>query len=320
MAGFGFLGFIGLGKESTWGTAVSATDYLEAMSESLNAERDRFEIVNIRNQFGRPADQAGMVRINGDIEAHAHPTTGARLLKGALQNSSKTTVSSGVLYTHTFKTLTTGSEFSSSVPVQPYTIEVFRDVTSSVQYAGCAIDTLAINFQPNQDVRFTASFIGKSESQLSSTTPTFPTTPGAPFNFDTASLELGGSATSRIEALTVEIANNLEGVPKLNASNEVGKIQMTDFQSVSISGTIAFEDLTEYQDFIDQNEKTLKATVTKPDSFSMTVDVPRMVYTAFPTEIGGRERLTVDFEAQGFYHTGSGTNIQVDLTTTVNTL
>lgn len=311
----GFLGFIGIGKETTWGTPVAVTDYVEAMSESLKLDIDRFPIKNITNRYEEPSDQAGVKRITGDISLAGNPSQIGHFLKGALQTKSVSIIASGSLWTNTFMSLKSGDEFSADTPLQPYTVEVFRDVTSSAQYAGCVVDTLAINLQPNQDVRFTAAFIGKDQASIAATTATFPNSPVAPFRFDTASLQIGGAATAKLEALTVEIANNLNGIPRLNASDTIAAIRMSDFQMVNISGTVEFTSLDEYDDFVAQTEQALVVSVTKASSFAMTIDIPKMVYTAFPTGISGRERLSIDFTGKGFYHSGSGTAIQIDLTT-----
>lgn len=313
---FGFLGFIGLAKEVTWGTPVASADYVEAMSESLQLGIDRFPIKNITNRYEEPSDQAGVKRITGEISLAGNPAAIGHFLKGALQTKSVSIVASGALWTNHFFSMKAGDEFSTDTPLQPYTVEVFRDVTSSVQYTGCAVDTLAINLQPNQDVRFTANFIGKDENSIAATTPTFVSSPVAPFRFDTASLQIGGAANAKLEALTVTIANNLTGVPRLNASDTIAALRMSDFQMVDLAGTVEFTSLDEYDDFVAQTEQALVVSVTKANSFQMVIDVPKMVYTAFPTGIGGRERLSVDFTGKGFYHSGSGTAIQIDLTTT----
>lgn len=314
--GLGFLGFIGIAKEVAWGTPVAATDYIEAMSESVQASMDRFATVNIRNGYEEPSDEAGILRIGGDIALSGNPVSIGNFLKGALQTKSVSIVASGALWTNHFFSIKKGDEFSADVSHQPYTVEIFRDVTTSVQYAGMCVDSLAINFQPNQDVRFTATLIGKDEANLVASTPTFPSSPTTPFRFDTSSIQIGGAANAKMESLTIEIANNLTGVPRLNGTDKIAAIRMSDFQMINITGSLEFSSTDEYDDFIAQSEQALIVSVTKANSFAMTIDIPKMVYTAFPTGIGGRERQTVDFTGKGFYHAGSGTMIQIDLTTT----
>ncbi len=313
--GQGHLGHIGIGKETTWGTPVAATDYIEALNESINAEIDRFDTVNIRSQHAEPSDEAGIKRIGGDLEIAGNPLACGFLLKGALQSHSQTTVLSGFLYTNTFMSLVAGEEFHADCPLQPYTVEVFRDVTTSVQYTGCVVDALSIEFSPNQDVRFAASLIGRNEASIAATTPTFVTSPGRPFKFNTASVQIGGAANADLEALTIDISNSLEGVATLDNSDIISRIRQGNFQMVNVSGTFDFDDLDEYDNFIAQTEQSLVVSVTQADSFAMTVDIPKMVYTAFPLNTPGRQRLSVDFEGKAFYHAGSDTAIQIDLTT-----
>lgn len=312
----GFLGFIGIAKESTLGTAVGATDYMEAFSEGMSMTFDRFATKNIHGRYEEPADEAGVKRISGDIQVAGYPAQIGHLLRGALQTSSTEVVEAGELWAYNMKSLQVGDEFHADSPFQPYTLEIGRNVTSSMQYKGCVVNALTMNFQPNQDVRFTAEFLAQDEGVITATTPTFPNSPVSPFRFDTASVEIGGAANAKLESLTVAVRNNLNGIAKLNGSNLISAYRMSDMQMVEVSGSLEFDSVDEYLDFRNQTEQQLKCTVTQSNSFAMTIDVPRMVYTAFPTGTGGRDRRTVDFTGRAFYHTGSATAIAVTLTTT----
>mgnify|MGYP001595122982 CR=1 FL=1 len=312
--GYGISGHLGIAKETSWGTGVAATDYVKMLNETLALAIDRFDITNVHGSIAEPDDAAGVRRVEGSIEFAAHPVSIGYFLKSLFVQSSITVVASGFLWQTQFRS-TTADFAVGTCAGQPYTLEVFRDVTSSHRYTGVVANQLTLGYAPNQDVRVTAGVIGKSASLIAKTTPTFPGSPSQPFTFDTASLSLAGAATARIEALRIVIDAQLEGIPALNASTEVAKVLRRGPQMVNLSGTIDFLDVAEYQDFVNQTERQLKVTVTKANSFMMSVDVPRMVYTAFPAQIGGRERLTVDFEAKAFYHSGSGTAIEVLLTT-----
>lgn len=310
----GFLGFIGLAKEVTWGTAVAATDYIEAFSENLNLTKDRFPLKNMFAVYAEPDDAVGLDRVQGDITAAAYPTALGHFLKGALNNTTGTTVLSGFLFTTRF--ISTQSEFSATAPSQPFTFEVFRDVTSSVQYAGCVTQRLQLSAAPNDVLRMTASFIGRSAAVIAKTTPTFPGSPLAPFTFDTCSASVGGVANTRLEQFRVTIDNMCEGIPALNASALIARIRRRDSQSVTIEGTYDFTDITEYNDFVNQTERNMKFTFTKANSFMFSIEMPRVIYTAFPTPVTGRERMTVQFAGKARYQTSSGLALDCLLTTT----
>lgn len=314
MSGYGFAGHIGVALESSGGTPVAASEYMEALSESLTATRDRYDTKNIVGRYAEPDDSAGIKRIGGDMALPMHPVGPGLLLYAATGVQSNSVVASGFLHTHEFTMLT--SDWDSSYPQPPLTVEMFRDVTSSQQYAGVNVGGLGLSLAPNQDLRLTATLIGTSEAGIAKTTPTFVNSPNEPFTFDTASISLGGAGSSIIEAIDVNIDHQLEGVPRLNNSNRIAVIRRNGPQMIRVSGTVSFEDITEYENFLNQTEQALLLNVTKADSFSMTVDLPRVVYTAFPLGMSGRDRQTVGFEGIARYHSGSASAIKISLTNT----
>lgn len=309
----GFLGYLGIAKEATFGTAVAATDYAELMSENLSSAIERFETRNIFAGMHEPDDFAGARRNTGGTVLAGNPLPLGHLLKAALGNASASTVLSGFLYTMNYGSVK--SEFASGVARPPYTLEVHRDVTSSHQYAGAVLNRLTMAMAPNQDLRITAEWIAKARSLIVKTVPTIVSSPSDPFTFDTVSLQIGGAATARVEAMTVVIDNQLVGELTLNNSNEISRIRATGPQLIRISGTIDFADVTEEQDFINQTERAVKFSLTRGQSFQLVVDAPRMVYTAFPMGMPGRGQLKVAFEGVARYLTSSATALGVRLTT-----
>lgn len=310
----GHLGALGLAKETTWGTAVAATDYAELLSENLSTNVDRFPTRNIYQGFYEPDDFAGARRSAGSLVQAAHPLTLGHWLKGAFTTISQTVVLSGFLWQLHFTG--TKSEFADGVPRQPWTFEVHRDVTSSHQYQGALINRLTMALAPNQDLRVTADIIAKTRTLIAKTTPTFPGSPTDPFTFDTASVQIAGAANTRLEAFNMTIDNQLEGILALNNSNEIARIRSTGPQIIRISGTLDFIDTAEERDFINQTERAFIVTLTRAASFHLHIEAPRFVYTTFPVGMPGRGRLTVGFEGQARYLTTSAAAVRVMLTTT----
>lgn len=310
----GHVGFVGLAKETNWGTAVAASDYLEVMSENLSTGIDRFPTRNVYGGFYEPDDYAGMRRTTGSLVHAAHPVSLGHLLKAVFNNSSASTVLSGFLYTMNFTGVK--SEFADGVPRQPYTLEINRNVTSSHRYAGAVCNKLTLALAPNQDLRVTADWIAQAQTMLAATTPTFPASSTDPFTFDTASVSIAGAANARVEAFNLSIDNGLEGIAALNNSNTIARIRAREPQIIRISGTLDFVDITEQQDFINQTERAFVLSLTRAQSFQLVIDVPRFVYSAFPTGMPGRGRLTVGFEGMARYLTSSAAAIGIRLTTT----
>lgn len=310
---YGMNGYLGIGKETTWGTAVSAGSFAEMMSEGLTVALDRFETRNIFNSQSEPDDTTGLVRIEGDTVIPGNPEALGIVLNAALGSTASTSVTA-TYWTHVFQTRS--SDISSLSPLQPYTLEIFRDVTSAQQYAGCVAGKLVLACQPNQDLRATVSWLGKSmlnKARIAAASVLFPTTPGQPFTFDTSSIAIAGTATDLIESFTLEINNNLEAVSALNASNNVARIQRTNPVQINLSGQMSFTDIGAYSDFINQTERAFTINFTKASSFSCLISLPRCVYTAYPLGMQGRNRQTVAFEAKARVPTGSTSAIAVTL-------
>lgn len=314
---YGFSGYIGLKRETTWGSAQAANTFVEALNEDVHLEIERFPYKNIVGTMAEPDEIGGVNRVTGSISFPVHPFNVGFFLMSAFNTVTTSVVAVAALYYHKFTSPTTSnSEFSSTSPSVPYTLEIFRDVTTATQYAGCLVSALSFNFAPNQEVRATAQIVGRSTRYAAAQTPTFPGSPGKPFTFDTVSLSLGGSANTKIENLNISIENQYEGIPALDMSSVISKIRRTGPQMVNITGTLDFSSHTEYDDFINQSETNITVSATKANSFQLQIACPRIAYTAFPLGMPGKDRLTVDFTAKAYYHSSSGTAISVAVTTT----
>lgn len=312
----GMLGHIGIGKETTWGTGVAVTDYVESLSESVVTNIERFETRNIYAGIYEPDDSPGLNRHEGDIVFAVSPRNVGHFLNGCLGVSSPAVVLSGFLYTNAFTPTQTIA--TSLVPLPSYTLEVFRPgasaLSSSSRYAGAVISKLAFNLKPNQDLRCTASVIAQARTGITKTTASFPASPTQFFTWDVASVALAGAAYDRFGELNIEFDNQLEGVSLLDGSNTITRIRRTGAQMVRIGGSLEFEDFTDYNSFLSATEQALKVTLSRASSFQMVFDVPRMIYTAYPVTIGGRGRLSVNFEGMARYHVGSANAIKISVT------
>lgn len=313
-SGYGMRGHIGLAKQTTWGTAVAATDYVEAFSESLSLSLDRFDVKNIYGGMYEPDDMSGVQRIAGDIVIPGFPESIPWILYGATGIQSNTLTVSAQQNTHEFTMATTDA--SSRNPLPLMTFEIFRDVTTAQQYSDAQISGFQVSVAPNQDARFTASVMAATVTNIAATTPSFPGSPVNPFAFDTASIQIGGAATAAIEALTISVDNQLEGIPTLENHTKVGKFRRTGPQLIRASGQIAFENITDSERFANQTEFAMVAHLTRANSFSMLIELPRCIYLEHPLSMSDRGRQVVSFTAKAEYHTGSASSARFSVTNT----
>lgn len=311
---YGMAGFVGIGKETTWGTAVAVTDYFEIMNEGVTGVYDRFDNRNAINARYEPDRQRGILRVSGGVSAAAFPIVLGHMMKAAMNTVSGTTVLSGFLQNHRF--VSPQGDFAADCASQPYTLEVHRDVTSSFRYSGMVMNRLQLSVAPNQPLMIGADWIGQDHNLIAASAVSFPGSPVEPFAFDSCSISLGGSATSRIEAFQLSVDNQLEGIPTLNNSALIARIRRRGPQLVRVQGTLDFQDVTEFLDFKNGTERALKVSFFTAQSFNTEIHIPRMVYTAYPANIRGRERLTVAFQGECKFLTTSNTALGLYITST----
>ena len=310
---YGMQGYIGFAKETTWGTPVAPTAFATAMSEGLSTTIDRFDTKNIFGGMYKPDDEAGIRRHAGDTVHSGDPSTLGYLLHAAF-GSVATTSLTATFKQHIFQCAT--SDVSSLCALPPYTLEVFRDVTSAQQYAGCNLSKLSLQLQPNQDLRATATWIARSQlnkARVAAASVVFPSSPVSPFTFDVASFTFAGAGVDYVEAFSIDLDNRLEGFAGLNATTNIQRIARNEAIMGQITGTVSFDDITQYQNFINQTEQAVTVTMTRASSFSMVVTIPRMIYTAFPLATPGRGRMTIGFTGEARMPVGSAGGIAVTL-------
>lgn len=313
--GLGMLGYIGFGRENSGGIAVAPTHYFQALSESLSFEFDRYELSNMAGQITEPDDRYGVGRVEGDIEAVFDPQIHGHILKAALGSGSVASLGGG-FFRHDF-TPPQQSQWDNRFALQPMTFDIFRDVGSTQAYFGVNVNRIELSIEPSQALQFTADVIGTGMTNRAPSTSSFHVL--TPFTYDTASVSIGGLPDTDVEAFNLVLDNGLEGIATLSNFGGIRKIRRTDFVMPSMTMTMGFEDISELAKYIQQTETDMAINITQ-GSFAINISMPRIVYTSFPTGVGGRGRQTVDIDAKLRHHQGSGHAFKISLITNVGSI
>lgn len=302
----GIFSFIGLGKESVWGTPVASTDYLQFISESLTHEIEQLMEAELRGYPDEAPSYEGLNTVRGDITFAVRPATIGHILRSAL--GAPTTTGTGP-YTHVFTPAT--ANFSTVCALPPYTIEVHRDLASSFQYVGCVVNELTIEQGVGQKVmRATAAILGKSVATITPTTRTLEALD--PFLWKNAAVTISGSAVTP-ESFRVRIANNLEAFPVLNQTKEVGGIAWNGHRVFEVEFTFNVTNLDEYNRFKNQTEAACVIDITPDANTELKFETNKLRYTAFPLHVGGPGRLTVAVAGKAKWDATLGAAMKVTL-------
>lgn len=316
--GYGQEGHIGFCFQQSFGTAyTSSMDYFNFISETITESIEDLISEGLSSRLDEPDAYEGMHGIAGDVVMEVHPITVGKMLKAWAGQSSETGYI-GSCYEHNFVPLSGDwSDEVSALP--PMTVEIYRDTGSAYQYYDMLLDKLQFDISQGTLYKMTASFIGAQFQWMAKTSPSYYA--GSYFAWDTVSVSLAASAIDEASQLTVTCNNNLEAKAYLDLKNYPSRILRKDYRTVEIAGTMLLVGDTESRNYKNRTQQRLVITATHPTTIMnghnmIEIDIPKMLYTGFPANIGGPGLIEVGFEGRGKYDTTSDYAIQWTLTNT----
>jgi hypothetical protein len=303
---FGALAHIGLGKESTFGTPVAAVDYLRFASEGINEEIEQIVSEQLNGTIDEGPSYEGLHNISGDISFDVYPNVIGHILRSAFgppTTSQPDASSNPTVYQHVFTP--TQVNFSSLCAVASYTLEIHRDLEQAFQYAGAVVNELTLNFGTDDKImKASASIIAKSLALIAKTTPNFETTD--PFLWHQAVVKINDTVTSDLQTVEFGVNNSLEGSATLDGTKTISRIYRTGRRTFPVSMTFDVKNLDEFNRFRSQTEVPVTIELTGANisgtyNYKMTVEFPKLRYTAFPINVGGAETLTAQVDGTAKY-------------------
>ncbi len=318
---FGALAHIGIGKETAWGTAVSATDYIKFASEGITEEIEQVLAESIDGTVDEGASFEGTHTITGDLTFDVYPNIVGHLLRaafGAPVTTQPDAVGNPTVYQHVFTPVQ--SNFSNVCALPPYTFEVHRDLAQAFQYAGSVVNDLTFSFGTDSKImQGTAAIIAKKLALITKTTPSFETT--QPFLWNQAKITIAGADNKDVQTLEFGVNNNLEGRATLDETREISSVLRNGRRAFPISFTFDLKDLTEFNRFRSQTEVAAKieltgALISGTYNHKITIDIPKLRYTAFPINVGGAEVITAQVEGAAKYDPVTASSMKITLINT----
>lgn len=309
---------IGLARQNSWGTAANTDSlhHVPLLSEDVNLQRPDLLSGNLNSRLDENDGVAGPRQVAGTISAEIAPKALGVLIQSVLGPPTTTTSGSGVA-AHVFQPAT--ADFGIYAAVVPHTYyKKFSNVSTGDLDMNLVGNELELSVRNGELVQCRVAFLGGTHAFQSSLGLTAEDPELIPWSV--SSVSIGGTAKSNIRDLSLAVNNNAESMHALDGSTYPNRVKRTGKREIRISGTLFFDDASEYVDFINGTTRELVATFTGDDEIqsgyynTLEIIVPQMKYSAVPLAITGPEELEVSFEARGEYNTGSGTALQITLT------
>lgn len=309
------LGYAGLKKETTFGTAVAVDTFLPVKSFEAAQDPQNYYPEVIRNS--RSKSQGIPMGLQNELssEMDAEPASLGHFLLAALGKvTSAANAGATGSYDHTFVPANT---------LPSYTLEG-SDGTMNRTLAGSKLDTLTLSVEAGSDGTLSLESEWKVKSvadKASAATPNY--TDKKPFVFHKATIEKGGAANANLTSLELEISNNLKDDQfAITNSREVQSID-EGMREVTGSADMRFKNKQDYINFMNGTMDSLKITF-EGDTISgsvkekLVIELPKIMYDSFEVPMGGPDdEVIASLEFTALLDSTAGFEVKATLTNQV---
>jgi hypothetical protein len=265
----GRLGYMGIGIESSPGSAATVTAYLPYTDVSLRGHHEPIEAIYAKTSRIMDSDSVlGKRWGEGDITMDLDNTNSGYLWLCAL---GKEALATGTPNYHTFYPSVSGNLTTGSTA----TLLFGRD-TDVQQFTHAMIDELSIEVSDGM-ASMTSSWMTASPTTVAAGTPT--TTSGSLMAFKDLAVQFGntltvaaGASATPINSWSMTIANNLEVIHR-SGSSDVSTIRTKGLR-ISGSYTLFFDSVTDRDAYYNLNKRSMIATFTASTNETVRIRIP----------------------------------------------
>lgn len=294
------LGYVGFGIESTEGTFVSPSTYLPVTSFSFDDSNDYMVPDQIRGSRDRSIALPGPYSTSGSLDIELVPNGIVPLIYSALAADSASTstyyTSPTSYYIHS---LTAGKD-------SPYTF-TFESSAGDIlyrRYGGIRVNTMEIQASFGEIVTASFGLEGTTRAIYSGPYASESFAQVVPFHFTDSKIQLASVDKVNVKSFTFGINNNIDRIGTLRRTRAYKRTVM-GMRDVSLSMTLDFQDATDYQRFLDEDEFSITLDFeagyisgTSGPKYSFTISIPRVRYNNTSVPISGGDYIEQSVDCQ----------------------
>jgi len=209
------------------------------------------------------------------------------------------------------------TDFHADCPINPYTLEVYRDQGDAFQFLGAIVNTLALNFSTTDKIlKATNGIIAKNLGDTPKTAPSFETTD--PFTWEQAVISIAGSPNNDINTFGINYDNKCVGKYALNNTAILRKIIRSGFREIPVNFSIDFVDRTEYDKFILGTEQAFQVKFVGAECeagyyYTLIIDMPKFRYLTYPINMSGPGPIVCGVTGKAKYDASLGYPYKITL-------
>lgn len=332
---------IGFASESTWGTAVTVTRFLEFNSESLQFEPTWLEPTGLR--VGTKYKRVNRVRqsrktVNGEIELDVATLGMGMLIRHMLGSTTTTTTQVGA--TTAYEQIhVPGDHRGLGLTVQVGRPEPSTGTVRPFTYSGVKVNEWEFSLEDNETPKISLTVDGKQESTATALATASYLADSSVFDFSQATLTLGGTASTSagettisggtavatvVRSITVSGESEMEN-ERFGLGNAGLKSEQLENETPTITGSLAAEfSQAELYDVYQANTTTalqldlVGEVIEGAETFLFSIILPAVKLKSAAPAVDGAEivQMSTDFEA---YSDETNPVIQIKIVSTEQT-
>jgi len=318
-----YRGYVGLGKEGSYGSGPAPSYYVDAISDGFSLD-NQTDYQNTTRGRAAHKGEAGPLSDEGGIDLPANPENGLGLLLLAALGSETVTAkdpdgdSTNEVGEHVFSVSDTLDSLGE---------EVDRD-TDVVRHDGVGVNTLELSHSSEEMLTASADFLASApDGSVTTSTPSYSDLRN--FRFHDASFTLNSTGrTGDIQEFSATIENNLDALYR--DARTAAKLDIGE-RVITMTVTLDFENNNLFQQFLGgssantpQDQLTtidVNATWTTPETISDTStnykldwNAPKCVLNTHEAQINQDDLIAEDVELRAIYDSGISGEVEVTLT------
>ncbi|MEV6046036.1 phage tail tube protein [Streptomyces xanthochromogenes] len=286
-----FRSFLGIAKESVFGTAVAATNFIPVKSMK---PKDKQDFLEDAGQRGSMVDSygkiAGTLMSEYDFDGDVFPDTIGFPLAGVLGDV--TTTGASAPYTHAMAVLNTGTGQPPS-----YTLSDYYAITTR-QYAGMKFSEVGLKFSGDGLLTYSAKAVALGSATASAPTPSY--TAVTPLAGWVGAVSIGGSSNLTLIDGECTIKRPVDAISTVDGTQAPYALWSGP---VSVSGklTLVMEDDTQLLNYLNNSQPSLDINYAQgagASAVQVKLHMTKAAYTAADIDRGKDYiALSVDYEA-----------------------
>jgi hypothetical protein len=314
----GYKSSVGIGNETTYGTAVAPSDWMEFLSETMKLDIEKRPAQGINTTAMHKKFLSLGRTVAGDIQFEVNPDDCIGMILKAFGGQSPVSaqVGTSAAYTHTF--LGANDWVADGAAGCGLTVQVNRDSTSIVDYTGCLPAQLSLTAAVGDALKATVSMVGQNAAaQGSPTSSSFSTLDPFIFHQGVVAKDAGGID---VVDFTINMNNNVNaGTFKLGQTYI--KRPAKGMREISGTMTMHFEDVNIYNDFVANTSREIVLTFTHGSMasgatpYSLAITLGKCYFQNNPTpNVGSPDILTQTIPFMSIYDDATDQDYKVVLT------